>query len=243
MLACGKVLALDDYQYAESTAVEAGDESDANTTDQSSGESAPEVGPAACKLATPPPRNITQDTGGTLELTFVLRTIDLGDLAEANQGSDGGPHGYQVIGYDLDGRCTSGGDPPTCTDAFRIGLHEDGAGGIDNATGKMIATIKGEFGREIISSAIVNDEVKAGMRAPTAIFRVRGYDGVQDDNHVDVDWYLPVLPGQGEGGPSDAGSVPPKWDGTDLWAIQPPSFVPALPTEAARTAPPSRGAL
>jgi len=119
-----------------------------------------------------------------------------------------------------------------------MGPREDGVGGIDNATGEMVASIKGAFGVEILSSATVNREVEAGVRAPTVIFQVRGYNGFYADDHVDVDWYLPVLPGQREGGSGDAGSSPPKWDSTDIWPIQPPSFAQALPNASSPDTPP-----
>jgi hypothetical protein len=105
----------------------------------------------------------------------------------------------------------------------------DGMGGIDDALGRMISTIKDQFGQEIITSALVNDEIAQGRAPPPSMFRIRGYTALSDDNHVDVDWYFPVLAngsdsGSDGGPPGDAGPMA-AWDGNDVWPVQPTSFV------------------
>ncbi len=158
-----------------------------------------------------------------------MRTIDLGDVP----GTDGVP-GYERLGYDLDGKCTRGGDPSTCVNPLPPGPDHDGVGGVDDALGHMVANIKATFGQEIITSALVNDEVARGVLPPTSILHISGYDGLQDDDHVDVEWLFPVLPKAGDGGDAgaDAAAMPPAWDGNDVWPIQPPTFMAPAPPDA-----------
>src|SRR5262249_44023072 len=97
--------------------------------------------------------------------------------------------------------------------------------GIDDALGRMIAGIKVKFDTEIVSSALVNQEIADGTLPPTALFKIRNYDGLQEDNHVDVDWYAPVLPGAGDGGTSGDAGAGAKWAGSDVWQVEPTTFV------------------
>ncbi len=211
LLGCSQLLSSDSYRFVESTS-------------DSGADSSLDGGGAACQLARPPAPVVTQETGGNVELIFAIRTINIGETT----GIDGVPE-YRKLGFDLDGRCTSAGDPPRCTDAHRSDPSEgDGINGIDDALGHMISTIKSTFGQEIITSKLVNDEVQAATLPPTSLFRIRGYDGLDSDNHVEVDWYFPVLPGptQADGGGAQAdAAMAPRWDGTDVWPVQPSTFV------------------
>src|SRR6266542_448626 len=213
LLGCRQLLSSDSYHFVEVRA-DSGADSSVDASE----------GGAACQLAGPLPPVATQETGGNIELLFAVRTVDIGEMT----GSDGVPE-YRKLGYDLDGRCTSSGDAPICSNAHEAQPWEgDGLQGIDDALGHMIATIKTTFLVEIITSQLVNDEVQAGALPPTSLFRIRGYDGFDSDNHVDVDWYFPVLAGGADGGSgaeSDAAPMVPRWDGTDSWAVQPSTFV------------------
>jgi hypothetical protein len=213
-LSCRQLLSSDSYHFGPEPGADASE-------DQMSGGDAPSDAPG-CTLSVPPASTAMGETGGTLELVFVMRTIDLGDVP----GADGVP-GYQKLGYDLDGRCTRGGDRATCVNPLPPGPDEDGFAGVDDALGHMVASIKANFGAEIITSALVNDQVARGVLPPTSILHITGYDGLQDDNHVDVEWLFPVLPNASDGGDaaSDAAASPPAWDGSDVWPIQTPTFV------------------
>jgi len=46
----------------------------------------------------------------------------------------------------------------------------------------------------------INDEVARGVLPPTSMLHISGYSGLQDDDHVDVEWLFPVLPKAGDGG-------------------------------------------
>src|SRR5258707_2770149 len=83
---------------------------------------------------------------------------------------------------------------------------------------------------DLVSSAIVNAQVEAGLLAPNSLFQVRGFNGLQDDNHVDVDWYFPVLEAADDAGMSDDAANGPRraapvWDGSQVWPIESKSFV------------------
>ncbi|MFW5741602.1 MAG: hypothetical protein ACOC1F_14725, partial [Myxococcota bacterium] len=56
----------------------------------------------------------------------------------------------------------------------------------------------------------------------TLLLRVRGYNGLPDDDRVRLDWYIPaefyVL--------QDGGKAPPAWDGSDAWPIRTTSLHP-----------------
>jgi hypothetical protein len=215
-LGCRQLLSSDSYHFESTSPEPSADASD----ERASGTDASDA--TTCKLAVPPEKTLMTETGGAVDLVFVMRKIDLGDV----RGTDGVP-GYVKLGYDLDGRCTSGGDPATCVNPLPPGPDQDGHEGVDDALGHMISDIKPRFGQEIITSALVNDEVARDALAPTSILHIKGYTGLQDDNHVDVDWLFPVLPNASDGGDAatDAAPSPPAWDGKDVWPVQPPTFV------------------
>jgi len=177
-------------------------------------------GAPGCKLARPLDRKITTEVGGTSELVFVTHNMDVGEATD----TDGIPR-YLKLGYDLDNTC---GGERKCKNPLDMNPQERaGRNGIDDALGRMIANIKVTFGTEIVSSDLVNQETAAAQLPPMAVFRIRNYDGLQDDNHVDVDWYFPVLAnGDGDGGSIADAGPPAKWDGTDVWPIEPSTFVP-----------------
>jgi hypothetical protein len=215
-LGCRQLLSSDSYQF------NAGDGSSSPDTDTGvqeggSGETGDDGAPG-CKLARPLERKFANEVGGTNELVFVTRNMDVGETT----GNDGIPR-YLELGYDLDNHC---GADRRCNNP--LDMHPEGRAGIngiDDALGRMIANILPTFGTPIVSSDLVNQETAAGQLAPAALFRIRSYDGLQDDNHVDVDWYFPVLTNaDDDGGPTvDAGAA--KWDGSDVWTVEPSTFV------------------
>jgi hypothetical protein len=216
---CRQILGASGYEFVE-TPSDAGD--DGALADASDA--------ATCKLATVPARNVTTEVGGTQELVFVVKAIDLGEGKE----SDGTPT-YLKLGLDQDGSCRTEGGPRSCTNpAPAASILADGIEGRDDGLGRMIADVKDHFGQEVVKSSIVNEDVAQGRVAPQALFRIRGYDGLQDDNHVDVDWFLPLpLPARG-GADADSGadadaamqSGVPAWDESDHWPVLPDTFVP-----------------
>jgi hypothetical protein len=228
-LGCRQLLSSDSYRFDGTETTGTGGSTGVDASADGASHDASGSDATACRPLVPPASNLMTEVGGTVDLTFAMRTVDLGDVP----GTDGVP-GFRRLGYDLDGRCTSAGDPPTCTNALRAGAADDGIDGVDDSLGDMISNIVVKFGQVIITSALVNDEVKSGVLPPTSILRITGYDGLQDDNHVDVEWLFPVNTAGGDAGDdaaSDAASAaPPTWDGTDMWPVQPNTFVqPASP--------------
>jgi hypothetical protein len=210
-LGCRQLLSSDSYQFV---AQDSGAGSSVTTTEEG-GLDAGEDG-SVCKLAHPPENKLTTEVFGTTELVFVTRVMDVGETT----GDDGMPR-FLKLGYDLDNHCGA----RRCRNPLDQNPQDrEGVNGIDDALGRMIANIKMTFGTEIVSSAQVNQQTNDGQIPPVALFRIRNYGGLQDDNHVDVDWYAPVLMGATtEGGVPEAGT-PPKWDGTDVWPIEPTTF-------------------
>ncbi len=211
---CRQLLSSDSYQF---TGGEDASGTDTGASEQEAGTG--DDGAPGCKLARPPERKFVTELGGTTDLVYVTRNMEIGETT----GDDNVPR-FLKLGYDLDNRC---GPERGCKNPLDMNPEaRAGVNGIDDALGRMIANIRPMFGTEIVSSALVNQEMADGQLPPMALIRIRNYDGLQDDNHVDVDWYFPVL-ADGEGGaPADAGS-PAKWDGTDIWPIEATTFVQA----------------
>jgi hypothetical protein len=66
------------------------------------------------------------------------------------------------------------------------------------------------FGQRVFTSAFLTRSIQSGSQAPSAIFRVSDFSGFAEDSQVTVEWFVPAAP-----------KAPPKWDGTDVWAIAP----------------------
>jgi hypothetical protein len=78
------------------------------------------------------------------------------------------------------------------------------------------------FGVSAIGSAPTNDAVRVGRDAPIGVIRIRGFGGLGEDDHVEVDWFaVSALKGPGDGGVSggDAGGIPPRFDSSDQWPV------------------------
>jgi hypothetical protein len=214
-LGCRQLLSSDSYQFVATGEDSGAGGGAAQTAEGGTNSDASEDG-SVCKLARPLERTLTAEVGGTTELVFVTRVMDVGETT----GDDGVPR-FLKLGYDLDNHC---GDRRCRNPLDQNPQDRAGVDGIDDALGRMIANIKKTFDTEIVSSAQVNQQTNDGQIPPVALFRIRNYDGLQDDNHVDVDWYAPVLLGAtAEAGIPDGGTAP-KWDGNDVWPIEPTTF-------------------
>jgi hypothetical protein len=215
-LGCRQLLSSDSYKFVDGDDAGSGGGS---VIEEGGTIEAGDDGSPGCKLAHPLERKLTAEVGGKTELVFVTHKMDVGESSDG----DGSPR-YLKLGYDLDNQC---GGERKCKNPLDTKPEERaGITGVDDALGRMIANIMPRFGTPIVSSDLVNQETAAGQLPPMALFRIRNYDGLQDDNHVDVDWYAPVLAStDGDGGaPTDAGSSA-KWDGSDVWPVEPSTFV------------------
>jgi hypothetical protein len=162
---------------------------------------------AGCTHATFPDPPTSGMSGGNIEITSALRSFNLGEL------SDAGP----TIGLDLDLKCTCEGQGPSCrkpdwikSDAGTASC--DLADGRDNAAQRVFSLFTAALGGTTQFGSIhFSDQANTGVWS--LLFRVRGYNGLPDDDQVE----LALIPA------ANLGSAP-KWDGTDAWPIFPYAF-------------------
>jgi hypothetical protein len=170
---------------------------------------------AGCGSARPPIATAGADTGGSIDLTVAVRTVELGD--DDSSGSPTWPN----LGYDLDKLCTCGTDTVGgCMPPKKVMC--DGVDGRDNALGALLYQIKTLFNVTSFSSAALNQKIEGGGN--TVLIRVQGYNGTSDDGEVDVAWLA-----------SDDFDVtnanPPVWDGSDVWPVLSSSLEPQADAE------------
>ena len=167
----------------------------------------PDAGPA-CAHRQPPGRPEVKDAGGILDLTLA---VSLGDLGTSGSLDDAGRPRYQNLGFDLDNTCTGEGQEPSCIEPPSVpkSHYQDGVDGIDNAFGMGWYKYAGD---------IVTPE----PNAVEGLIRVRYYNGMPNDDQVEVSIYYALgLSARDDGG---VGFWPPVWDGQDRWNILPESL-------------------
>lgn len=152
----------------------------------------------------PDPKAGATEGDGTGQV-FAIKTLDLGgDPQEV-------PDHWKDLGYDLDGKKSTPATTDDCKLAANTPNHirEDGKNGIDNS-----------FGRNILPQlpsgpqAKVNDALKAGDF--TILISVDKLGSKTD--YIKLPAAL-FAAGARTGADPDAGSIAPKWDGTDEWPI------------------------
>ncbi|MDB4933145.1 MAG: hypothetical protein JWP87_117 [Labilithrix sp.] len=194
--ACQLVAGIDD----EVGASRAGTSGDGGDTPDAPGPDAPAK--AGCGHNVPPPKPQTSDPTGKAgaPLFFAIR--------ETFSNVDGG-----TVGYDLDGRCSTGGTDVPCKAS-----PDDGDGGTDNSFfANFLANlpIPTTFGDPALVTT--NDAIDAGTGG--FFLAVYGYNGLEDDDKVS--FALVTSPGLVSTGCTDAGGADagPRWDGCDVWSI------------------------
>ncbi|MBI5538199.1 MAG: hypothetical protein HY898_36090 [Deltaproteobacteria bacterium] len=160
-----------------------------------------------CAHAFPPDKPAVKNAGGDLDLVFSVKSLTFGG---------DGDGGTRVVGWDIDKTCTCQGENDSCLEPSWANMkHCDGPEGRDNGFGALISEISGmipDFGE-----SSWNEKMTRG--AWGLMFRIRGYNGLPDDDQVELDWYIPdaywaIIEGQ------DGGKPAPKYDGTDVWPIR-----------------------
>ncbi|MBI5537269.1 MAG: hypothetical protein HY898_31395 [Deltaproteobacteria bacterium] len=146
-----------------------------------------------CSRALPPEPPAVKDAAGSIELVLAVRTIDFHETTQFN-----------TIGYDLDKTCTCLGEGNSCQPPANSTPQDqcDGPGGRDNRAAALIAA-SSMLG---LSSATFDNDIADGEWS--ILVRVRGYNGLADDDQVSVAWLVPLN-----------FMKPPVWDGTDAWGI------------------------
>lgn len=164
-------------------------------------------GPCVSKTYPPPPSS--GKTGGTTTFVAALRAIDLGDL-----NADGS------LGLDLDDRCTCLGDGPSCpSPSFATADHCDGPGGVDNGLARVFEFLSVLVGGTFDSA---NLSEQANLGEWSQLFRVRNYNGEDDDDQVEVAMY--TSSGLENGGVA-------AWNGLDVFRIAASSIGPGGTSE------------
>jgi hypothetical protein len=152
-------------------------------------------------------------TGPDISITNALRTLDFGLR-------DGGL--AVAYGYDLDGLCTCAPDPESCLPVARDGAppppkHCDFEAGVDNALGGLL----GRFSQlpNFFAQDYINGQLAKGVYG--AVVRISGYNGKPNDQFVNLE----IFSSNGTNGTQMGFPTPPKYDGTDVWTVDPTAVV------------------
>jgi hypothetical protein len=169
----------------------------------------------ACIGVVPPSAPTSNTTSQSITFVTALRTLWYSSDTDAGS-----------LGFNLDHDCTCEGEPPgppSCqNDASPPTCDSDG--GRDIAGNTLLTEVDGVLGGRTVS-ATFDSKIQNGQF--TVIFEIGGYDLGADDEEVTVTAYV-------SGGLAipDGGSNVPKWDGTDVWTVDPRSVSSAMPSDA-----------
>jgi len=181
-IAAAAVLGCGYYDSSLLSPAPAGDAGPTNSGDSDS---------ETCVSARPPGPPDAEDAGGALEVIVAMKTVDFHESTGGN-----------AIGYDLDHTCTCEGEGPSCVPPKDSPDQCDGPGGRDNAGAALIQS-SAMLG--LTSGTFVQDIADGEF---SLVLRVRGYNGLPDDDQVSVAWLVPL-----------PFLAPPAFDGTDEWSI------------------------
>ncbi len=171
---------------------------------------AEDAGPA-CVGAVPPARPPLTDDGGTGSIGPVVaafRTIDIGVSGALDAG-------IPPFGYNLDNTCTCPG-LPSCsqrTDAAP-GQDCDDTAGRDNLDIQLFRLLRGPA---TTGTSQIDQGLMMGQYGLLLV--IRNYNGRENDPYVTVDFYV----SNGLDRDPDGGIPTPRFDGSDLWTIDPGS--------------------
>jgi hypothetical protein len=170
---------------------------------------------ATCKHREPPPRPTVLDAGGSLDLVFAVND---GTFGTGGQLDGEGGLAYESIGFDLDGKCTGEGEGTSCREppGVPVANYTDGVEGIDNSVAAFTQVV----------NPTAFDLAPVTADGVDVVFRVRDYNGLADDDQVDLAVYAarsldPRPPGDPHAGSSDL-----FWDGRDRWRVIPDTLAP-----------------
>jgi hypothetical protein len=162
----------------------------------------------ACQPRRLPDRPPGQDDNTGLALpTFAFESIRVVRCGAPDAG------GAIPVGLDLDDRCTCP-ETDSCLRPGDAGASCDGKQGEDNALSGFFNSIN--IGVPLFQQTFATDRIQAGFF--TLILDVLGWNGQPDDPNVVVTLRLSL---RIEGKKEDGGLPPPKFDGTDVWTVDP----------------------
>lgn len=165
-------------------------------------------GGRACKPRHLPERPPGQDDNTALVLpTFAFESIRVDTFGAPDAG------GAIPLGLDLDDRCTCP-ETDSCLRAADAGQSCDGKQGEDNAMSGFFNSIN--IGVPLFKQTFATDRIQQGYF--TFLVDVFGWNGQPDDPNVSVTMRLSL---RIEGKKEDGGLPPPKFDGTDVWTLDP----------------------
>jgi hypothetical protein len=172
-----------------------------------------------CNPPQPPSPPSVQGAGGSIEVVAAVYSADLGE----EDAADGSGGRWRTLGYDQDGRCTSQGDAPLCHPPDWTGAHPvDGVEGVDNELGDFLAGQRAAFGQVVLHSSDVTAAMQSGAQPPIFVVQVEGYNGLTDDDQVEVRLYMVA-----------SSASAPKWDGDDVFPALQESFQGGAPIDDA----------
>src|SRR5581483_9709741 len=156
---------------------------------------------STCSHVTPPGPPSVKNAGGNIDFVTAVHAIGLGEQS-----------GSPPIGFDLDRYCTCEGDPPSCQSPKKATTCDE-KGGIDDAAVLIVKGLQVAYGgSSSFGSTYFSNKADAGYWS--LLIRVRNYNGMMDDDQVEVDLY----PAAGSPATTPA-NMPPQWNGTDEWPV------------------------
>lgn len=176
---------------------------------ESGTDSAPDTGDG-CNHVRWPGRPNADDDASVQDIEFynALEVLNFGTSDAGNPALEG---------FDLDGVCTCPG-VDSCKPFGDSGTQCDYEGGVDNALGALVKEFSGAS--NFFDEGYINSGIAAGVFG--ALFRVRNYNGQANDTKVE----LSIYSSNGtKGADTDAGPQLPKFDGTDVWTLDPTSLL------------------
>jgi hypothetical protein len=160
--------------------------------------------------AEPPPQGPSNPSDGLADTTIAISKLFLGDTDR--DGTPDTANGWKNYGFDIDGKISTAASTDLCQPrggAAAKNVYPDGANGIDNSFGKLIVPIIAGIASDFATKA--NDALAAG--GATSLFTLRTLGSGASYNPL----VSAIYQSENRGGS-------PKYDGTDVFLIDPASL-------------------
>lgn len=167
------------------------------------------VAPTVCGAAPPPPPAASIQGGTDISIIAAVRSV--------YYAADSGGGGLAPLGFDLDCVDTCPG-PPSCKSAQK---NCDAVDGRDLAGNYFLSAV--DNFSSVTGQRNLNELAATGEF--TVLLLIQGYNGAANDSLVTFSIFFSggIRPGlEGDDAGVDASvTVAPKWDGTDVWTVDP----------------------